>query len=35
MRTRNDRIRHAILFELFGLALSAPLGASANPLPTT
>lgn len=27
MRTRNDRIRHAILFELFGLALSAPLGA--------
>lgn len=33
MRTTRDRIRHAILFELFGLALIIPLGSLVFGLP--
>ena len=33
MRTKRDRIRHAISFEIIGLALVMPLGAFVFPLP--
>lgn len=33
MRTTSDRVRHALLFELFGLALITPLGALVFGLP--
>ena len=35
MRSRNDRIRHAISFELLGLALITPLGAFAFHMPAS
>ncbi|MCM2562678.1 PACE efflux transporter [Lutimaribacter sp. EGI FJ00015] len=35
MRTRRDRIRHAISFEILGLALVVPLGAAGFGMPAT